>query len=80
MMSAVKVKLNDFSYNVFTMKKTEPLAFRIPDELKKGLQQVAAQEARSMSQICQIFLTIGVEAYRRDGTKYLRRYLPNSKE
>ncbi len=69
-----------FSYNPSIMKKNAPLAFRIPGELKKGLQQIANREARSISQICEILLTIGTEAYGREGSKYLNRYLGHSKE
>ena len=62
------------------MKKNAPLAFRIPGELKKSLQQIANREARSISQICEILLTIGTEAYAKDGSKYLHQYLGQSKE
>ncbi len=57
------------------MKKNAPLAFRISSELKKSLQQIASREARSISQICEILLTIGTEAYDKEGSKYLHRYL-----
>ena len=57
------------------MKKNAPLAFRIPGELKRSLQQIANREARSISQICEILLTIGTEAYGKEGSKYLNRYL-----
>jgi hypothetical protein len=69
-----------FSYNLCIMKKNAPLAFRIPGELKKSLQQIANREARSISQICEILLTIGTEAYGKEGSKYLHRYLVHSKE
>jgi hypothetical protein len=68
------------SYNQFIMKKNAPLAFRIPDGLKKSLEQIADREARSMSQICEILLTIGAEAYTKEGSKYLQSYLRRSKE
>ena len=55
------------------MKKSAPLAFRIPDDLKKGLEQIAHREARNVSQICQILLTIGMEAYNKEGSKYLKQ-------
>jgi hypothetical protein len=61
------------------MKKDAPLAFRIPDELKKVLEQIAHREARSVSQICQILLTIGTEAYNKEGPRYLQSYLGNKK-
>jgi len=62
------------------MKKNAPLAFRIPDELKKSLQQIALREARSISQICEILLTIGTEAYVKEGPRYLQAYLKHHKE
>lgn len=62
------------------MKKNAPLAFRIPDELKKSLEQIADREARSISQICEILLTIGTEAYSKEGPRYLQTYLKRSKE
>jgi hypothetical protein len=62
------------------MKKNAPLAFRIPGELKKSLQQIANREARSISQVCEILLTIGTEAYGKEGSKYLHRYLGNGGE
>jgi len=68
------------SYNLFTMKKNAPLAFRIPDELKKTLEQIAVREARSISQICEIFLTLGTEAYGKEGSRYVQAYLKRHTE
>jgi hypothetical protein len=51
------------------------LAFRIPEELKKALQLVADKEARSISQICEILLTIGTDAYNKKGSEYLKSYV-----
>lgn len=68
------------SYNLSIMKKNAPLAFRIPDALKKSLEQIADREARSMSQICEILLTIGAETYTKEGSKYLHSYLKRGKE
>ena len=62
------------------MKKNAPLAFRIPGELKKSLQRIADREARSMSQICELLLTIGVDAYEKQGARYLQIILSSSKE
>jgi hypothetical protein len=68
------------SYNLSIMKKNAPLAFRISEGLKKSLEQIADREARSMSQICEILLTIGAEAYTKEGSKYLQSYLRRGKE
>ena len=62
------------------MKKNAPLAFRIPSNLKKSLQEIASREARSISQICEILLTIGTENYGKEGSKYLNRYIGQNKE
>jgi len=60
------------------MRKNAPLAFRIPSELKKRLEQIANRELRSISQICEILLSIGADGYAREGSKYLARYLEHS--
>lgn len=69
------------AYNASTMvpRKDSPLAFRIPAELKQELQQIADHEVRSISQICEILLRIGVEQYEKDGSKFLQRYLSRRK-
>ena len=61
------------------MKKDAPLSFRIPEALKKDLQAIADREARSISQICEILLTIGTEVYSKDGSKYLQSFLTRNK-
>jgi hypothetical protein len=62
-----------------TPKKDAPLAFRIPGELKQELQRISDKEARSLSQMCEIFLRIGAEQYRKDGVRFLERYLDRRK-
>jgi hypothetical protein len=69
-----------FSYNRCDMTKDAPLAFRIPADLKKNLQQVAKLEARSISQTCEIFLRLGVESYEKEGPKFLQRFLSRQKK
>ncbi len=62
------------------MRKDAPLAFRIPADLKRKLLQLAKQEARSLSQICEMLLTIGVHEYGRTGSGYLQKTLSQLKE
>jgi len=62
------------------MKKDAPLAFRIPIDLKRKLQRLAKQEARSLSQICEMLLKIGVEAYEVTGHSYLLKGLSSPAE
>ena len=56
------------------------LGFRLVPELKAELEKVAACEERSISQICEILLRIGVDAYKKEGSKYLHRFLSRRKE
>jgi hypothetical protein len=72
--------MHSFSYNRIDMRKDAPLAFRIPADLKKKLQNVAKQEARSISQTCEIFLRLGVEGYEEEGAKFLQRFLSRQKK
>jgi hypothetical protein len=62
------------------MRKDAPLAFRIPADLKKKLQEVAKLEARSISQTCEIFLRLGVDGYEKEGSKFLHRFLSRQKK
>jgi len=55
------------------MRKDAPIAFRIPAELKKRLLEVAKHEERSLSQVCEMLLRLGVEDYEKKGSKYLQR-------
>jgi hypothetical protein len=57
------------------MKKDLRFTFRIGSDLKKDLEKIAAQEGRSVAQICDAFLKAGTEAYRKSGPKYLQRFL-----
>jgi len=62
------------------MRKDAPLAFRIPADLKKKLQEVAKLEARSISQTCELLLRLGVEGYEKEGSKFLQSYLSRQKK
>jgi len=48
------------------------LGIRIDPELKKTLEQIGDAEERSVSQICELLLRRGVDAYRKDGPIYLQ--------
>ena len=57
------------------MKKDSRLTFRVQSDLKGALESIAAQEGRSVAQICEAFLKAGSEAYRKKGSKSLERFL-----
>jgi hypothetical protein len=55
------------------------LAFRVSPSLKDEIQEIAASEARSISQICELLLVEGVEAYKKDGPKFIQRLVAKQK-
>lgn len=57
------------------MAKDTRLTFRVSSELKKELETLARKESRSVAQVCEAFLRAGLSAYKREGTKYIHRFL-----
>jgi antitoxin component of RelBE/YafQ-DinJ toxin-antitoxin module len=55
------------------MAKDTPLAFRITSNLKRKLQEIADEEGRSVSQICDIFLWASVDSYEVSGSEFIRK-------
>ena len=67
-------------YNVVDMRKDSALSFRIPGHLKTELEKVALSEGRSLAQVCEALLAGGLEIYKKDGAKYLQRFLSRQKK
>ena len=61
------------------MKKDTRLTFRVPSEVKGRMDAIAAAEGRSTAQICEAFLRAGSESYKKQGSKFLRRFLGREK-
>jgi hypothetical protein len=55
--------------------KKEFLAFRLIPDLKKEIEEIAGREQRSVSQICELLLRGGVDAYKKEGPEYVQRLL-----
>jgi len=47
---------------------------------KSELQALAMKEGRSIAQVCEAFMRGGLEAYKKEGSKYLQRFLSRRKE
>ena len=62
------------------MAKDTRLSVRVRSELKKAMEAIAAKESRSVAQICEAFLEAGSEGYKKEGSKYLQRFLSRRKE
>ncbi len=62
------------------MKKDERIGFRLPADLKRILTWIARKEGRSLAQVCEILLRGGIWSYRKEGPKYLQRFLSRHKK
>ena len=60
--------------------KNEQIGFRLPVYLKRELQELAAREGRTLSQICEIFVAGGLAGYKKEGAKYLQRLVSRQKK
>jgi len=57
------------------MKKDTRLTFRVQSDLKRSLELIAAQEGRSVAQVCEAFLKAGAGTYKKKGPRSLQRFL-----
>ncbi len=55
------------------------LAFRVSPRLKNEIQGIASSEARSISQVCELLLAEGVQAYKKEGPKFMQRLVAKEK-
>jgi hypothetical protein len=55
------------------------LALLVRPELKRDIQQIADDEQRNLSQICEMLLYEGVGAYKKDGPKFIQRLVAKQK-
>lgn len=63
----------------FSMAKTGFLVFRVSPELRRDIQQIADDEQRTITQICEMLLHDGVEAYKKEGSKFIQRLVTKQK-
>lgn len=57
------------------MKKDTRLTFRVTSSLKRDVEAIATREDQSVARICEAFIMAGSDAYKKQGTKFLRRML-----
>ena len=57
------------------MKKDTRLTFRVNSDLKRDVEAIATREGQSVARICEAFIMAGSDAYKKQGTKFLRRML-----
>jgi len=56
------------------------LAFRVQPDLKHAIQEIADREARSISQVCELLLSEGVQGYKKEGARFMQRLVAKQKD
>ena len=59
--------------DIFEVAKTGFLVFRLNPELRRDIQQIADEEQRTITQVCEMLLNEGVEAHKKEGPKFMQR-------
>jgi len=60
-------------------RKDQRIGFRTPADIKASLLQIARKESRSLAQVCEALLRGGIQTYKREGARYLQRFLERSR-
>ena len=63
----------------FPVAKTGFLVFRVSPEFRRDIQQIADEEQRTITQVCEMLLHEGVEAYKKEGPKFMQRLVAKQK-
>ncbi len=59
--------------------RTGFLVFRVDPALRSDIQRIADEEQRTITQVCEMLLYEGVEAYKKDGSKFIQRLVAKQK-
>lgn len=55
------------------------LVFRVDATLRRDIKRIADEEQRTITQVCEMFLYEGVEAYKQEGPKFVQRLVAKQK-
>ena len=59
--------------------RTGFLVFRVDPDLRRDVQRIADEEQRTITQVCEMLLYEGVEAYKKEGAKFIQRLVAKQK-
>ena len=59
--------------------RTSFFGFRVDPALRRDVQRIADEEQRTITQICEMLLREGVEAYKKEGRKFVQRLVAKQK-
>ena len=66
----LKIRLQSY---ISEVARTGFLVFRVDPELRRDVQRIADDEQRTITQVCEMLLYEGVEAYKKEGPKFMQR-------
>lgn len=64
---------------ISSVAKTGFLVFRVNPELRRDIQQIADDQQRTITQVCEMLLYEGLDAYKREGPKFIQRLVAKQK-
>lgn len=59
--------------------RTRFLVFRVDPALRRDIERIAEDEQRTITQVCEMLLYEGVEAYKKEGAKFVQRLVAKQK-
>jgi hypothetical protein len=59
--------------------RTGVLVFRVDPALRRDIQRIADEEQRTITQVCEMLLYEGVEAYKKEGRKFMQHLVAKQK-
>jgi predicted transcriptional regulator len=62
-----------FGLTIACVKREELIGVRVSMELKQQLEQIAAEEERTLSKLCEMLLRAAVASYKKEGREYLKK-------
>ena len=55
------------------------MVFRVDAALRRDIERIADDEQRTITQVCEMLLNEGVEAYKKEGPKLMQRLVAKQK-
>lgn len=53
--------------------------FRVDPVLRREVERIAEEEQRTITQVCEMLLHEGIEAYKKEGAKFMQRLVAKQK-
>jgi hypothetical protein len=75
-LTLLRIRLRSY---ISEVARTGFLVFRVDPALRRDIERIADEEQRTITQICEMLLHEGVEAYKKDGSQFMQRLVAKQK-